>query len=44
MQERMELVGGTLTVESVPGEGTAIYARAPIDVTSKEDANTKNTG
>ena len=29
MRERMELVGGTLRVDSVPGEGTAISAWAP---------------
>jgi PAS domain S-box-containing protein len=31
MQERMELVKGTLTIESVPGQGTTVYARAPFD-------------
>ncbi|HEX9995961.1 MAG TPA: PAS domain S-box protein, partial [Abditibacterium sp.] len=31
MQERMELVGGTLEVESQPGAGTTIYARVPLD-------------
>ncbi len=32
MQERMELVGGTLEVESQLGAGTTIYARVPLDV------------
>jgi signal transduction histidine kinase len=31
MQERMELVRGTLTVESSPGSGTTVYARAPLE-------------
>ncbi len=30
MQERMELVNGTLTIESTPGQGTTIYARVPL--------------
>lgn len=30
MEERMELVGGTLTIESQPGKGTTVYARAPM--------------
>jgi PAS domain S-box-containing protein len=30
MQERMEIVGGTLTIESKPGQGTTVYARVPL--------------
>jgi signal transduction histidine kinase len=30
MRERLELVGGSMTVESVPGEGTFITAELPI--------------
>ena len=30
MQERLELVGGTLTIESSPDAGTTIYARVPL--------------
>ena len=30
MQERIALVGGTLTVESSPGYGTTVYARVPM--------------
>lgn len=30
MQERLELVGGTLTIESVPQQGTTIFARVPL--------------
>jgi PAS domain S-box-containing protein len=29
MRERVELVGGTLTIESTPNQGTAIYVRVP---------------
>jgi PAS domain S-box-containing protein len=31
MQERMDLVKGTLTIESTPGQGTALYARVPVE-------------
>jgi signal transduction histidine kinase len=31
MQERANLLGGSLTVESVPGRGTAILARFPLE-------------
>ncbi|MDQ3813924.1 MAG: PAS domain S-box protein, partial [Armatimonadota bacterium] len=31
MLERLELVGGTLTIESAPGQGTTIYACAPLE-------------
>jgi signal transduction histidine kinase len=30
MQERVGLVGGTLSVESIPGEGTTVRAEVPI--------------
>jgi signal transduction histidine kinase len=31
MRERAELVGGTLTVESTPGRGTAVFVRVPLE-------------
>ncbi len=31
MRERVALVGGTLTIESVPGRGTTVFARVPLD-------------
>jgi PAS domain S-box-containing protein len=31
MEERVKLVDGSLTVESSPGRGAAVYARAPFD-------------
>jgi signal transduction histidine kinase len=36
MRERMEQIGGTLTVESAPGEGTTISASAPNVATTEE--------
>lgn len=29
MQERLAIVGGTLEIESIPGEGTTVFARVP---------------
>lgn len=31
MRERMALVGGTLTIESTPGQGTTLFAQAPLE-------------
>jgi two-component system nitrate/nitrite sensor histidine kinase NarX len=33
MQERMELAGGTLTIESAPGHGTRVIAIVPVAAT-----------
>lgn len=30
MQERLSLVGGTLDIESIPGDGTTLFARVPL--------------
>jgi chemotaxis protein histidine kinase CheA len=30
MRERAALLGGSVTIESTPGEGTTIYVRIPI--------------
>ncbi|HEY0139723.1 MAG TPA: CheR family methyltransferase [Thermoanaerobaculia bacterium] len=30
MRERISLIGGTFSIESVPGEGTTIYVRVPL--------------
>jgi PAS domain S-box-containing protein len=35
MRERLKLVGGTLSIESQPGAGTTIYARAPLYAATK---------
>jgi signal transduction histidine kinase len=40
MQERLELVNGTLTVESAPGVGTTVYARVPFE--RRHAANSEN--
>jgi PAS domain S-box-containing protein len=36
MQERAELIGGMVEVESEPGSGTTIYLRVPLDARSLE--------
>ena len=37
MRERASLVGGTLEIESAPGEGTTIFARVPATFVEKRD-------
>lgn len=32
MQERVAIVGGTLTIESTPGQGTTLFVRVPLPV------------
>jgi signal transduction histidine kinase len=32
MRERARLLGGTLVIESAPGNGTAVAVRVPLDV------------
>lgn len=36
MRERMELVGGDLTIDSAPGRGTTVIARVPLNTTNWE--------
>jgi len=36
MRERAALIGGTLEIESAPGEGTSIYVRVPFDPATEE--------
>jgi len=36
MQERVEMAGGKLTIESVPGRGTIIQAQIPLNNSAKE--------
>jgi len=31
MKERMMLAGGTLEIESAPGQGTTVLVRIPLD-------------
>jgi signal transduction histidine kinase len=35
MEERMLLIGGTLTVESQPGAGTTVIASVPVPVRAR---------
>ena len=35
MRERLELLGGTLAVESTPGKGTALVAHVPEPATPR---------
>jgi signal transduction histidine kinase len=35
MQERVEMVGGLLSIESFPGKGTAVCAYVPLDEVAK---------
>jgi len=46
MRERAELVGGKVTVESVPGEGTRlqVYVPLPVEVDSDEEDNSNTAG
>jgi two-component system, NarL family, sensor histidine kinase LiaS len=37
MRERMEALGGTIEVESTPGEGTRLTARCPLNAYQRED-------
>jgi len=38
MEERMELVNGTLHIDSRPNLGTTIYARVPFDASASMKA------
>jgi signal transduction histidine kinase len=35
MRERAALVGGTLEIESTPGEGTTLFARTPATLVAE---------
>jgi signal transduction histidine kinase len=39
MRERLELLGGTLEVESEPGAGTTVYARVPLNETGQQSSD-----
>lgn len=38
MEERAALLGGTLTIETAPGAGTAIFIEVPLDLNSATEA------
>ncbi len=37
MQERLSIVNGTLEIESIPGEGTTVFARVPLQPSGSQD-------
>jgi signal transduction histidine kinase len=39
MQERVRLAGGTLSIESSPGAGAAVFARLPIEAVAEASAH-----
>jgi PAS domain S-box-containing protein len=39
MRERAALLGGTVTVETSPGNGATVYARIPLEVPGSKDKN-----
>ena len=39
MRERIEAVGGSLEVESIPGTGTTVFARVPFETASGATTN-----
>ncbi|MCL5952219.1 MAG: histidine kinase [Chloroflexi bacterium] len=39
MQERVQLVGGSLEIRSAPGQGTQVIARVPLSTAVEEKAN-----
>ncbi len=42
MQERAELLGGALTIESTPGGGTSIFVEVPLPVLEKAGSDTRD--
>lgn len=43
MQERVEMIGGTLTIDSKPNQGTRISIRLPVSVTSATSGRSKTS-
>jgi len=39
MNERTQLLGGTLTIETAPGSGTRLTARVPFDIAADKEQN-----
>ena len=44
MRERVALIGGTLTIESTPGRGTAVFVRIPLEGGKDDDGKDSSAG
>jgi len=44
MRERAALIGGTLTIESTPGRGTAVFVRIPVEGGKGDDGQDSSAG
>jgi len=44
MRERASLIGGTLTIESTPGRGTAVFVRIPVEGGKGNDGQDSSAG
>ena len=44
MRERVALIGGTLTIESTPGRGTAVFVRIPLEGGKGDDGKDTSAG
>lgn len=44
MRERASLIGGTLTIESTPGRGTAVFVRIPVEGGKGDDGQDSSAG
>ena len=44
MRERVSLIGGTLTIESTPGRGTAVFVRIPVEGGKGDDGQDSSAG
>jgi signal transduction histidine kinase len=44
MQERTDLLGGVLDIDTAPGKGTRLTARVPLEIVQIEPQSSENTG
>ncbi|MBI4331936.1 MAG: HAMP domain-containing protein [Chloroflexi bacterium] len=43
MEERISLIGGSLTIESAPGKGTTVYVEVPLEENRASDEQNQDT-